>query len=56
MAKLLTPLKPTTPPQKDDFFTKDIMDVMTTSMMIVITIVFFLPRVIGSLGMSTAQV
>lgn len=54
MAKLIKPLKPPLTPQeqkqKEDAFSKDIMDTMTTSMMMVIGMIVFLPMILKSFG------
>lgn len=54
MAKLVKPLKPPLTPQeqkqKEEAFSKDIMDTMTTSMMMVIGMIVFLPMILKSFG------
>lgn len=56
MAKLLrSPPTPQELKQREKAFMDDVMSAMATSMMIVIAMVFFLPRVISSLGVRAAQ-
>lgn len=51
MAKLLKPpLSSQEKKQKEDAFMKDVMDSMTTSMMMIISMVIFLPMILKSFG------
>lgn len=47
-------LTPQEQKQKEDAFMKDVTDAMTTSMMIIIAMVFFLPKIVSSIGVAPA--
>jgi hypothetical protein len=51
MAKLIkSPLSPQEQKQKDDAFMKDVMNAMSTSMMMIVSMMVFLPMIIKSFG------
>lgn len=49
------PLSPQEQKQREKAFMDDVMSAMSTSMMIIIAMVFFLPRVVSSLGVTQAR-